>query len=113
MRTILSLAALLFCSVAFAQSSEFTSIENKIKDYISKGQWDEVILLAPDLMIEEPTRGEGYYYTAVGFYRLGQFDKANEYMGKAEGLADEALKGKLVALKLAISTGKQAVQIEK
>ena len=113
MRILLSLAALLFCSTAFAQSAAFNSIELKIKDHIARGQWDEVILLAPDLMIEEPTRGEGYYYTAVGFYRLGQFEKASEYIIKAEIMADEPLKKKLQTLKADIATGKQAVQLEK
>lgn len=113
MRILFSLAALLWCSTLFAQSSAFTGIENKIKNHMTRGQWDEVILLAPDLIIEEPTRGEGYYYTAVGFYRLGQYDKAADYAGKAELMADEGLKQKLAALKASISTGKQAGQIEK
>lgn len=113
MRILFSLATFLFCSVALAQSSAFIGMENKIKDLVARGQWDEVILLAPDLMIEEPSRGEGYYYTAVGFYRLGQYEKASGYVAKAESLADDGLRKKIDLLKTSISTGRKAVDMEK
>lgn len=103
----------IFCSGAvYAQTTEFVKIENQIRDHIAHGRWDEVLLMAPDLLIEEPTRGEGYYYTAMAFLRLDQPDKAREYVDKADLMADAGLGAKIKTLKEEISTAKRADQIQ-
>lgn len=103
MKSLLTCLMLLCCGFAYGQSNTFTDIEKKIKEHITAGQWDEILILAPDLLIEEPTKGEGYYYTAMAFLKLNQPDKADEYTAQAEALADDKLKTAISALKEDIS----------
>ncbi len=90
---------MLCVSITYGQSKEFSNLEKKIKDQIKNGQWDEVLVTAPDLLIEDPSRGEGYYYTSLAFLKLNQPDKAEEYLQQAEALADEKLQKQLDELK--------------
>ena len=91
----------IFClssSLSFAQSAAYKKIEQDIQQRIQQGQWDEVLVKATDLLIEEPGRGEGYYYTALAFYKQDHFDKAQEYLQQSTPLADAALNEKIVVL---------------
>lgn len=81
-------------SIIFAQSPAFTKIEQEINQQIQQGQWDEVLMKATDLLVEEPGRGEGYYYTAMAFFKQDSYDKAREYLRQATPLADAALNQK-------------------
>src|SRR5690606_21017419 len=99
MRIIFLLIAIISGNLAFAQSNTFSQIEDDINEQIKRGQWDEIQLLATDLLIEEPGRGEGYYYTAFSFYKLGQFQQAGEYLEQANTFADASLKKKIEQLK--------------
>lgn len=103
MKLLFTWLMLLCCGIAYGQSNTFAGIEKKIKDHVAGGQWDEVLILAPDLLIEDPTRGEGYYYTAFAFLKLNQPDKAEEYLAKAEPLADGELQKSIRTLKDEIS----------
>jgi hypothetical protein len=82
-----------------AQSGNYSRIEGTITSYIQQGQWDEVLMRAPDLIIEDAQRGEGYYYTALAFSKIGQTEKCNNYLGRAEMLADALLKRKIALLR--------------
>ncbi|RPE09160.1 hypothetical protein EGT74_19310 [Chitinophaga lutea] len=99
---------LLSCSFAYGQSKTFLQLEKKIKEHIAGGQWDEVLVAAPDLLIEDPAKGDGYYYTALAFLKLNQPEKATEYLAKAESLADDRLKKETAALRTEIDRHKQA-----
>lgn len=100
----------IFClssSILFAQSPAFKKIEQEINQKIQQGQWDEVLVRATDLLIEEPGRGEGYYYTAMAFYKQENFEKAKEYLAQASPLADAALNEKIASLDQEIQKGSQ------
>lgn len=90
-----------FTTSAHAQSAEFLKLESTIEGEIKKNHWDEIILLAPDLLLEEPDRGEGYYYLAFAFRELNQAAMSEEYLQKAESMADAVLKQKIENFKKA------------
>ena len=92
MRKILFIAALmLHYSACTAQYSKFEEIKKNIDRSVSLNLWDEVLLQATDLIVEEPTKGDGYYYTSLAFVKLDNKNKANFYLDKAKQFADEAL----------------------
>ncbi|HEY8398036.1 MAG TPA: hypothetical protein VIK80_08860 [Flavihumibacter sp.] len=107
------LTVILFCCslIAVAQTSEFLSLESKIKDHIKNGRWDELVVTAPDLVIADPTRGDGYYYTAMAFLKLNQPEKAEEYLAMAEPLADKKLQDSIEKLKKDIIAYREANQV--
>lgn len=107
------LLIILLCSnhLLFAQSSDFKKIEQNINQQISQGQWDQVLMLATDLLVEEPGRGEGYYYTAMAFYKQESFDKAKEYLQQSSVLADAALNQKIAALGQEIENASKQKQL--
>ena len=112
MKRILILAVLFLSTFAgFAQTQEFVALENKLQSQIKTGQWDEVLITALDLMVEDPTRGDGYYYTALAFYNMKQFNEAEENANNALAIADEALKVKVETLLKEIGIGRQESQI--
>lgn len=94
-------------SILLAQSPEFKKIEQEINQKIQQGQWDEVLVKATDLLVEEPGRGEGYYYTAMAFYKQENYDKAREYLRQATPLADAALNEKIASLDQEIQKSSQ------
>lgn len=102
---------LMISTSGFGQSSNYDSLEIKIKELISKSQWDELLVTAPELITEDPTRGDGYYYTALAFSRLSEMDKANEYLDMAQKLADGALKKKIQDLKVDMANASKANQL--
>ena len=105
-------AALVFFSVkGFAQSTTFDSIQVKVSACVSKSQWDELLVTAPELITAEPTKPEGYYYTALAFSKLNENDKALEYLTMAESMAEESFKKKIAALKIDIANGAKAVEL--
>ena len=62
LRIIFTLVVVLFCNLANAQTEGFIETKSKIEKRIEKEQWDDVVLMASDLLIEEPSKGDGYYY---------------------------------------------------
>lgn len=104
----------IFClssSILFAQSPAFKKMEQEINQQIQQGQWDEVLVKATDLLIEEPGRGEGYYYTAMAFYKQENYDKAREYLRQATPLADAALNEKIATLDRDIEKSSQQKEL--
>jgi hypothetical protein len=95
----------------FSQNAAFNSIEDNIKSNISKNNWDEVILLSTDLIIEDPARPEGYYYTALSFLKMNAPDKAKYYLEKSESLADSDFETKISKLKEQISLFNQVQKL--
>jgi tetratricopeptide (TPR) repeat protein len=93
---------ILYVSV-LAQSKEFITLDNKIQQLVQNSQWDEVLLVATDLISEDFKRGEGYYYTSLAFLKLQDVSKASEYLVQAEKFADVALKSKIEGLKAQIN----------
>lgn len=108
MRIYLISAILLLSNISFGQSSNYISLEAKIKEFILKSQWDELLVSAPELITEEPTKGDGYYYTALAFSKLSEMGKATEYLEMAQKLADESLKKKIQDLKADIANTSKA-----
>lgn len=111
---------LLLTSVAYAQTDAYLKKLAELENYANKNQWDEVVLLAPDLLIEGPERGDGYYYLAYAFFKLNKPEQAAEYLSQAETTATDNLKEKIIALKNLMqnskqidSLTKQALQFEK
>jgi len=98
-------------SIIFAQSPAFTKIEQEINQQIQQGQWDEVLMKATDLLVEEPGRGEGYYYTAMAFFKQDSYDKAREYLRQATPLADAALNQKIASLDQEIQKSSQQKEL--
>ncbi len=98
---------LAFSNLILAQDDNFGKLVSRIDNYMLKNQWDEIVVLAPDLLIENPAKGDGYYYTAYAFFKMNQPDVALKYIAKAEKLADDALTKKINDLKNAMSSDKQ------
>lgn len=88
---LLNIILLFLFSTCFAQTSKFDEIKQTIEQKIKLNLWYEVLLLAPDLIIEDFTKGDGYYYTALAFQRLGDEDNTKKYIQKAKSIADEEL----------------------
>jgi tetratricopeptide (TPR) repeat protein len=110
MKLIFTLFFILMFGAVWGQSAKFQSIEKQINDQINKGQWDDVVMLSTDLLIEEPTKGDGYYYTAMAFYKLNDLEKAKVYIDKAGAFNDPLLKTKIDRLKAGVSNAAQARQ---
>jgi len=104
---------LLWGSVVLGQSGSFNETEATIKKLVEKGQWDQVLTTAPDLIVLEPSRSEGYYYTALAFGKIGQVDKAREYLTRAESLKNSSsLAPKLRALRMELEEGGAVEQLK-
>ena len=112
MKYILTLFLAVSSVMLYGQSAEFNRIEQKIKQAIQKQVWDDVLLLSPDLTIEEPFKGDGYYYTAMAFMKMGDVPKAEQWLAKAETMADEALEKKISALKQDMTVARKAVALQ-
>ena len=111
MKYILTFLFIMSFKFSYSQDKKFKEIEDKIKSQISNNQWDDVLLTAPDLIVEAPTQGDGFYYTAYAFLMLKDISKAKEYLIQAELLADEKLKGKINTLKTQIEVAGGANQL--
>lgn len=107
MKKLLTAVLLLLASVAFAQTNAYIKKLAELENYAKKNQWDEVVLLAPDLLIEGPDRGDGYYYLAYAFFKLNKPEQAAEYLAQAAPLANDELKEKIDALKSLMQNSKQ------
>lgn len=90
-KTLTLLLITLSFSVSNAQDYNFNMIKSDIESKILLNQWDEILLLAPDLLIAEQDKGDGYYYSALAFFKIDQKDKALSYLTKAENKADNVL----------------------
>jgi len=77
------LLSLFVINFTWAQAEKFITIELSAAKLVSEKRWDDLILLAPELISEDPSRGEGYYYTSYAFAKLQNFDKAKEYLNIA------------------------------
>ncbi|MCE7053440.1 hypothetical protein LZF95_02040 [Algoriphagus sp. AGSA1] len=98
MRIFFTLLAIVSAGMVSAQTSEFVRLESRMAALMEKEQWDDVLVLGPDLVIEEPFRGDGYYYTAYGFMKIGELEKAADWLEKAKGMSDEQLDKKISEL---------------
>lgn len=111
MKKALIIPLLFAANFVFGQSQEFNDLQMKINALISKEQWDELVITAPELIIADPTKGDGYYYTALAFAKFGEAKKATEYLTLAEPLADDNLKKKIEHLKIEIDNIGKAKEI--
>jgi hypothetical protein len=94
-----ALIILIFCfNIAFSQTSNFKILESKTKSFASKNLWDDVLISATDLIIEEPTMPEGYYYTALAFLNLEDINKAKDYFNRASNFSYPEFEPKLKEL---------------
>jgi tetratricopeptide (TPR) repeat protein len=93
------------------QSSQFTSLESDINSNISKNNWENVIMLASDLIIEATDKADGYYYTALAFFKMNDLDKANFYLKKAEQLPTVTLGPKMIELSQKLKNEKDAITL--
>ncbi|HAC15908.1 MAG TPA: hypothetical protein DCE78_08200 [Bacteroidetes bacterium] len=87
--TVLSICAILVAPI-YAQSDS-TDTNASMQKAIAQNLWDDVLLIASDMLIENPNVGDGYYYTALAFYRLGDVEKAREYLAFTEDFDEESL----------------------
>ncbi|MCD2260075.1 tetratricopeptide repeat protein [Psychroserpens luteolus] len=108
MKRIILLCLFLCTQFINGQTFDFETTENDIKNHINKNEWDEVLLLAPDLLIANPNKGEGYYYTAYAFFKLEQKQKALQYLNKARLIADDELTKKINELDSSINQSSKA-----
>ncbi len=103
-RGILFILLLSSCFFSLSQSQEFNLKVQKLETYIVNGQWDDLLIAAPDLLIEEPTNGSGYYYAAYALFQLGDLKNAETYLEKAEVYATVELQKKISDLKAIMSS---------
>lgn len=104
MKFIFTLLITAYCFYAQAQTDLFNETVSKIEQHIKLNQWDEIVLLAPDLLLEAPEKGDGYYYIALAFFKMGQTEMTNEYLQLAEVLTHPELQVKIDALKVSMKT---------
>ncbi len=112
MKSLIAILLVGFPGMLLAQSRQFNTLETSIHTLIEKEQWDEVLILSPDLVIEEPFRGDGYYYTALAFLKMEEPEKAESWLDKAESMADDKLKAKINSLKQEIEKSRQIQALE-
>ncbi|EMR02381.1 tetratricopeptide repeat protein [Cesiribacter andamanensis] len=102
MRNLKTLILLLFVTgaslTAYSQSADFLSLESQIKGMIQSNRWDDVLMAAPDLIIADPGRAEGYYYTALAFVKIGQPAQAGEYLKTAKELNQQHMADRISQL---------------
>lgn len=79
------------CTISAVAQDTTPDLNTKLQQAISQNLWDEVLLISSDLLIEDPTSGDGYYYSALAFYRLGDIEKAREYLALTSDFDDEEL----------------------
>ncbi|HMR19212.1 MAG TPA: hypothetical protein PKA53_07920 [Sphingobacterium sp.] len=94
-KLIVIITVILSLTRAYAQVSDFSELKNEIEQKAKLNLWDEVLLLASDLIIADPQKGDGLYYTALAFQRLGDEENAKKYIAKARTITDEALHEKI------------------
>ncbi len=81
-----------------AQSSKFDDMKQKIEQKMKLNLWDEVLILATDLIIEDYTKGDGYFYSAFAFQRMGDEYNCQKYIQKAKSIADDELMKRIAQL---------------
>lgn len=111
MKFYLFVALMFFSAFAFGQTTTFDTIQVKVNECVTKSQWDELLVTAPELITAAPTKPDGYFFTALAFSKLQENEKALEYLTMAEQLADESFKKKIADLKVEISNGTKASKI--
>jgi tetratricopeptide (TPR) repeat protein len=99
---------LFLCSIGFAQTNRFEDLKQNIEKKIKSNLWDDVLLISTDLIIEDFTKGDGYYFTGLAFYKMGDIDNFNKYIAKAKSRADESLLEKIKVLEQTISSVAEA-----
>jgi hypothetical protein len=99
---------LILVSIGFAQTNRFEDLKQNIETKIKSNLWDDVLLTASDLIIEDFTKGDGYYYSALAFYKIGDVDNTNKYITKAKNIADASLLVKIKVLEQTISSAAEA-----
>ena len=103
MKLTVLLFTLLLSMGTFAQSSAYKDLLKKTEQRSNENQWDEVVILATDLLTEDPSRGDGYYYTALALLKLGEIDRVANYLALASKSADNNLKKKIQELQNIVS----------
>lgn len=78
-------------SCSWGQTAKFISLENNVSSLLKAYRWDDLLMTAPELITEDPTRGEGYYYTALAFCKLQSVKEAKEYLEMGEKLTNDAI----------------------
>lgn len=97
-KTIFLSIFLLISLCGVSQSTKFLELKAEVVEKVNSGRWADVLILAPDLTIEEPLRADGYYYTALAFFRMGDANKAKTYLASAQKLNDERMNELVQAL---------------
>lgn len=107
-----SLILLFLSSIGVAQNKSFEEIEAQVLEKVELNLWEDVLLSASDLVIANPSKGDGYLYTAMAFYHLEDNSKMQKYLAKAERKADEALREKIEKFKIEMNADENASNFE-
>lgn len=90
---------LLFSSFCQAQvSATFLKNEREAVKSMESKIWDNTLILAAELLIEEPLQPAGYYYSALGYFKRLNPLAAQQYVQKAFVYGDDSWKEKAKAL---------------
>ena len=109
-KILLSIVIILQLSVANAQTTNFELLKKDIEKKIELNLWDDVLLLATDLIIEDYSKGDGFYFSALAFHKLGDGDNTIRYLEKARSISDDFL---LVKIKLLEQTINSEQEVKK
>lgn len=99
----------LICST-FCQaqvSGTFLQNESEAAKSAASKTWDNTLILAAELLIEEPLQPAGYYYSALGYFKRMDPFKAQQYVRKAFVYGDDGWKEKAKALERQIESMKK------
>lgn len=105
--------SLLISLSGFSQSTKFLELKAEVVEKVNSSRWADVLILAPDLTIEEPLRADGYYYTALAFFRMGDANKAKTYLANAQKLNDERMNELVQALENEMKGEDEALRLIK
>ncbi|WP_306644119.1 hypothetical protein [Sanyastnella coralliicola] len=97
MKRIALIITLCFIGVTGISQESFAEIESRVKEKVELNLWEDVLLIASELVIADPSRGDGYLYTAMAFYHLDNQPKVEKYLVKAQKKADAELQAKIDA----------------
>jgi tetratricopeptide (TPR) repeat protein len=108
-----SLTLFFLSQISFAQNESFEELEVQVLEKVEMNLWEDVLLISSDLVISEPRKGDGYFYTAMAFYHLENPAKMEKYLAKAERKADASLQEKIDAFKAQMNADQNAEDFQK
>lgn len=106
----MALVTVLFLSV-FHFGQNYSSLQTQAAALAETADYEELLLKSSEMILLEPLKPEGYYYSAVGLFAQTAFDKASENADKAYLYGEASWKTKATALLEKIKLAKEIIPV--